>query len=198
MYSIRLFASATALTLCAVLALAGCSKPVQAPPEEKAPDAVAEDSTQVGPVVEKLPEVIAVNTAQIGGLLDKTVGKVTVVNLWATWCGPCVQEMPDLVKFYNEMDREAVAFVSVSLDTEADIKEGIPNFQRTHKVPFPIFVLSEVNPEGLTKALRGSFGGGIPTTFFYDRSGTLAKTVVGAIPMEELLSTVKSLVESKS
>lgn len=185
--------------LLGALLLAGCSQPQpEVAPLTPASPAVANPAAPAPEAAstEKLPEVLAVNTAQLGGLVEKTLGKVTVVNLWATWCGPCVQEMPDLVKFYNEMDRTAIALISVSLNSEADIKDEIPKFQHAHQVPFPIYVLNETNPDGLLTALRGRFKGGIPTTFFYDKSGKLAKIVEGAIPMPVLLETVKSLVDA--
>ena len=200
---IREFVSATRLALCGTLLMVGCTPPQESTPADApqtATPAVAAIEPEVGPQLpasEVLPEVLSVNTAKLGGLLDRTEGKVTVLNIWATWCGPCVQEMPDIVTFYHEMDRDAVAFVSVSLDAESDITKAISKFQRAHKVPFPIYVLNETNPEGLKKALRGTFRGGIPTTFFYDRTGKLVKMVEGAIPMTVLQGTVKSLVEAQ-
>lgn len=155
--------------------------PIQGPPS---PEAAA---------TQPLPEVVAVNTAKLGGLVEKTLGKVTVLNIWATWCGPCIHEIPEIVKFYQEMDPKTTAFISLSVDEEADITSAIPKFQREHQVPFPIYVLNERDDEGLRKALRGSFGGGIPTTFFYDREGRIVKKLDGAITLEEMRAIVEPL-----
>ena len=140
-----------------------------------------------------LPEVKAVDTSQLAEIVAATTGKVTVLNVWATWCGPCVHEMPDLVSFYNESDRKKVAFVSLSIDDVAEISGAIPEFQREHKVPFPIYVLNERNDEGLTKALRGEFEGVIPVTYFYDREGNLSETVLGAVTLAEVREKVAAL-----
>jgi thiol-disulfide isomerase/thioredoxin len=144
-----------------------------------------------------LPPVRSVNTAQLGGLVEGTLGKITVLNIWATWCGPCVQEMPDLVKFYNETSRDSVAFLSLSIDAESEITGAIPEFQRTHSVPFPVYVLNERNDEGLEKALRVPFEGGIPATYIYDAAGKLVTSELGAITLSELQGIVNPLLSPK-
>jgi thiol-disulfide isomerase/thioredoxin len=163
----------------------------EVPPTPEAPPAANSETTSEVP----LPEVRAVNTAQFGELVEGTLGKVTVLNIWATWCGPCVQEMPDLVKFYNETSRDTVAFLSLSIDAESEITGAIPEFQRTHKVPFPVYVLNERNDEGLEKALRIPFKGGIPATYVYDATGKLVMSELGAITLAELQAVVIPLVQ---
>src|SRR5688572_10374333 len=48
-------------------------------------------------------------------------GKVVFINLWATWCGPCRVEMPSIQELYNEIDKEKIQFVMLSLDRDADL-----------------------------------------------------------------------------
>lgn len=171
-------------------------------PESAAPDAktppettpVSEPPSGGGaPVESPLPEVRAVNTAELDQIMEKTRGKVTVLNFWATWCLPCVQEMPDFVTLYNESDLESFALVSLSIDDVAEVSGAIPEFQRTHKMPFPIYVLNERNDEALLKAVRGKFNGMIPTTFIYDKSGALVKMVEGSVTLAELRELLKPL-----
>lgn len=169
-----------------------------APAEETAtpesPDGAKSEADPTDQV--PLPEITALNTAQFRGVMEKTKGKVTVLNLWATWCGPCIHETPDLVKFYNETDRETLNFVSLSFDDVPEVEGAIPEFLRTHKVTFPVFVLNDRNDEELFRALRTQFGGGIPTTYVYDKEGALVKSVDGAIGLEELRKIVVPLLAS--
>lgn len=167
-------------------------------PKPAAPDAetapVSEPPSAGGtPVESPLPEVRAVNTAELDQIMEKTRGKVTVLNFWATWCLPCVQEMPDFVTLYNESDLESFALVSLSIDDVAEVSGAIPEFQRTHKMPFPIYVLNERNDEALLKAVRGKFNGMIPATFVYDKSGALVKMVEGSVTLAELRELLKPL-----
>jgi len=227
MHPYREYLCAASLVFGAVLLIAGCSQPEPAVPtvppaaEQPADEVPGPDATvEVVPPLEpetpptpemqpeakaepapdaeaRLPEVRAVNTAQLGELVAGTLGKVTVLNIWATWCGPCVQEMPDLVKFYNETSRDTVAFLSLSIDAESEITGAIPEFQRTHQVPFPVYVLNERDDEGLKKALRAPFEGGIPATYVYDATGKLVTSELGAITLAQLQGIVNPLLATK-
>ena len=224
MYKFRLFIPG--FVACALL-VAGCSQPdpvtPQTVPSETSPP-VAEEGPAASPTAEAasapapealpaaelapaavdapaetpLPEVRAVNTAELGEVIEKTVGKVTVLNFWATWCVPCVKEMPDFVTLYNESDPEQVALVSLSIDDAAEVTGAIPEFQRTHKMPFPIYVLNERDDEALEKALRGKFSGMIPATFVYDKTGALVKMVEGPATLAELREILKPLLTPTS
>jgi len=69
-------------------------------------------------------------------------GKVTVVDFWATWCGPCVQELPELAKFSGKMkDRKDVAFLSFSVD---DDKAAIARFFEGRKEKFPVYLAASL------------------------------------------------------
>lgn len=195
-----------------MLSLAGCAQPTPVTGSEgnaTAAEGVAKsgqpaaDTGEVPPktegtVEEKLPEVLAVNTVKLGGLVERTLGKVTVLNIWATWCVPCVHEMPDLVTFYNQSDRASTAFVSVSIDDAVEITGAIPEFQRKHEVPFPIYVLNERDDDALFKALRGKFAGSIPATFLYDKSGALVKIFEGPVTLAELQEAVAPLLSTNA
>jgi thiol-disulfide isomerase/thioredoxin len=139
------------------------------------------------------PPIAAIKASELIDIMNKTRGKVTVLNIWATWCGPCVQEMPDLVTFYNETDREALEFVSLSLDEPAEIDTTVRAFQQKFKVPFPIHVLSGRDDAGMNTAIRGEFDGMIPTTYIYDKSGALVNKIMGAVPLAALREQVQPL-----
>lgn len=218
MYPFRDYLFAASLVFGGVLLMTGCSQPEPAAPsetpalEEPAAEATAPEATvevvapaevEAAPMPEAppeapLPEVRAVNTAELGEIMEKTRGKVTVLNFWATWCVPCVQEMPDFVTLYNESDPEAVALVSLSIDDATEVTGAIPEFQRTHKMPFPIYVLNERDDEALEKALRGKFSGMIPATFVYDKTGALVKMVEGPATLSELREILKPLLSPAS
>lgn len=224
MYTLRLFIPG--FVACALL-VAGCSQPEpvtpQTVPSETSPP-VAEEGPATSPTAEApsapapeavpaaelapaavdapaeapLPEVRAVNTAELGEVIEKTLGKVTVLNFWATWCVPCVQEMPDFVTLYGESDPEAFALVSLSIDDATEVTGAIPEFQRTHKMPFPIYVLNERDDDALEKAVRGKFSGMIPATFVYDKTGALVKMVEGPVTLAELREILKPLLPPAS
>jgi len=108
-------------------------------------------------------------------LLDKLVsdakGKVLVLNFWATWCPPCVKEMPEFVKFYNEFDKDKVAFVCLSANDPLKIEQEVAPFVKENKLPFPVYVLDSSDPEAFYKALRVELSGALPATIIYGKDG---------------------------
>ncbi len=106
--------------------------------------------------------------------LDDHKGKVVVVNLWASWCGPCREEMPDLVALANESKSEGIEFLGVSMDqgSDAPIRHAVTEFH----IPYTI-------ARGIDERSY-SLGVPMPTTLVYDRDGRLAIQTVGAIDVK--------------
>ncbi len=114
-----------------------------------------------------------------GGSLDPSYyeGQVTVVNFWATWCGPCEEEQPDLVDVANEYSSRGVVFVGVNYrDNLAAAKTWVDRFD----VPYP----SIFDPSG---SYADDFGFlGLPDTYIVDAQGTIVRTIVGQTDAAEL------------
>ena len=115
--------------------------------------------------------------------LSEQRGKVVLVNIWATWCPPCREETPLLVRLANDYKAKGLEVVGVSLDQGG--KEVIEEFVAEYKVPYPI--LLPVPGSALTRVEP------IPTTILIDRQGRLAKKYVGAVPKSIIKTDVESL-----
>lgn len=111
-----------------------------------------------------------------GGTIDQTIitnNKLTMVNYWATWCGPCVSEIPDLVEISEAYADQGFALIGVLTgDTDVD---GAKEFIAEKNVSYPI-----VMPEGFFADMAGDIYA-IPTTMFFDSEGNqVGDTIVGA------------------
>ena len=96
--------------------------------------------------------------------LSDLKGKVVLLNFWATWCAPCIKEMPLLVRTYERYKDNGFEVLAVSVDDKTE-RYKVPVFAREHKLTFP--VLFDDGAQSLYKV--SSF----PTTFFIDRQGNV-------------------------
>lgn len=99
-------------------------------------------------------------------------GEVVVLNFWASWCAPCVAEMPTLDALQGEMGAQGLKVVAVSIDRDG-IKKAAPFFRRTGVKNLTLYTdrLSDLFQE-----LQGSV---LPTTFILDREGRVVQKFVG-------------------
>lgn len=99
---------------------------------------------------------------------EKLKGKIIVINIWATWCGPCIEEMPEFQKLYKKYQTDK-DIVILSINSEEDVAT-INEFMKTQKYDFPVIMSGEY-----TKDVEA-----IPTTWFVDRNGKVVYTKVGS------------------
>lgn len=138
-------------------------------PDAPVPDAV----TQL--MAESIPD--AAGTPQP---LRQWQGKLLVVNFWATWCAPCVQEMPELSALQTELAGKNIQILGIGIDSAKNIAE----FSSKYKITYPLFAAG-MGGARLTRAF-GNQAGGLPFTVLITPSGQIHKTYLGQLKMEEL------------
>lgn len=181
------------------LMLTGCGAAPQAgpadktPPGEAAPAAPASTSAE-----EKLPRIMPVTAEQLAALLEHARGKTVVVNLWATWCPPCVAEMPHFIQFYEELDPAKVAFLSISADDIATVDTKIRDFAKEKEIPFPIRVIND-ELDKIMAALGAELSGALPATLVLDPEGKVAQLWERQVTIEDLrrATSVKAPVDTR-
>ena len=113
-------------------------------------------------------------------------GKVLVVNFWASWCPPCVEEMPTLDQLQAEFKTQNVLFVGIGIDSPSNIRDFLANTP----VSYPI-VIGGLEGSNLSKQM-GNSQGALPYTIVIDAKGKSTSSKLGKISEEELRKAIKS------
>lgn len=155
------------LYLLFVVVLAVITYRIQLPPNQKT--TLNQERPEVG---HPAPDFTLRNLqGNLEGLGDYR-NKVIVLNFWATWCAPCLEEMPAFEKLYRRYRSEGVTVLAVSID-KGDISK-VKSFVDKHNLTFPVLIDSD----GIAEKLYPSFT--IPFTYVIDKEGRVAARVDGA------------------
>lgn len=114
------------------------------------------------------------------GSLSQWKGKPLVVNFWATWCAPCVEEMPELNALQAEIAAKNIQVIGIGVDSA----DNIAKFAEKYKISYPLYVAGS----SATALLRqfGNQSGGLPFTVLIGRDGQVKKMYLGSIKFDEL------------
>jgi peroxiredoxin len=117
-------------------------------------------------------------------------GDVVLLNVWATWCPPCVREMPSMQRLYDELGSDGLRIVAVSVDAPGAIRD-VHSFVNELGLGFDILL----NPAG---TIQDSYAvAGLPTTFLIDREGRIRRKVIGGTDWSSAdnVQSVRALLE---
>ena len=103
-------------------------------------------------------------------------GQVVAINYWASWCGPCWQETPMLVKINRELSPQGFAIIGISVDERNtnEVPLDVRHFVDVLRVSYPIALIAPMSQASYSME-------GLPTTILIDREGRIARTYVGAV-----------------
>lgn len=119
--------------------------------------------------------------------LEGHQGNVIIVNFWATWCGPCIIEIPDLQQLHETYADRGLAVIGVS------VEDGDENLVRDFMAEYGM-----TYPVAISMDLTEQFGGvyGLPTTFVIDKNGQIVERIIGLFPTEEMRPRLEELLDA--
>jgi thiol-disulfide isomerase/thioredoxin len=150
---------------------------------------VAAQAAKVDPV--KPPKVTQIDIVGLKKLI-KPSGRPLLINFWATWCPPCTDEFPDLVKIENDY-RGKMDVITVSLDDLADIDTYVPKFLADMKAEMPAYLLHTKDEGAAIRLIAKDWSGNLPMTVLYDTSGNVAYMRNGRIRVQPLRDNIDKL-----
>ena len=169
------------------------------PPQQSAPAAtrVAADENPSDATAD-VPAIrgTAAPAFELANLDGKTLrmadlkGKVVLVNFWATWCGPCLLEIPWFVEFQKEYGPKGLEIVGVSMDEEGP--SVVKPFVAKHEMNYTVVMGTDKTPE--------LFGGlpGYPVSFLIDRQGKFYSKHLGLVSKEDIESEIQALLKDNA
>ena len=120
-------------------------------------------------------------------MIGEWKGKVLVVNFWATWCPPCLEEIPMFVRLQQQMDQQGLQFVGIAVDQ----RDKVAEFVAKNAIDYPILI-GQLDAIKIAESV-GNDSGGLPYTLVFDRSGRLVSRHSGAFTERELKSIIQDL-----
>ena len=175
--------AALALVLAAACSDTQARQAVQKGPDEPVPGAGVKITFSDHPLPMPVFKLTDVSTGQP---IDQSAwrGKVVLLNFWATWCGPCRMEIPDLIKLQNTY-RDKLIVVGLSVD-EGPIAQ-VKAFAAAQKINYPVAVVDE-NVEKLFGGIKS-----VPSTFVVNPDGSLVQRHIGLLNAERTEQEVRVL-----
>ena len=119
--------------------------------------------------------------------LKKWQSRVLLINFWAPWCAPCVEEMPALSQLQRTLQSRDIHIIGIGIDS----KENIVQFASQHQIRFPLYI-GGMNAVEISRKM-GNANGGLPFTVLVGKDGQIKKTYLGRLDIPEVQKDLSAL-----
>ena len=178
---------ATRIALCALLAVLLA----QPSPGQTRRVAKSRVTAKAKPSMPVGPKVIRIDLARLKPLL-KPKGKPLLINFWATWCDPCREEFPDLVKL-DAAYKGKIDFITISFDDLSEINTLVPKFLREMKAEMPAYLLKTPDESAAVELVSKDWAGNLPMTILYNVDGSTAFLKNSKVSYDEVTAAIDKL-----
>ncbi len=140
---------------------------------------------QTDQLIQENIEVSEITIDELNDFIKNREGRVLLINIWATWCVPCKEEFPDLIKISKKYG-EKIELVGISIDYPDEVESKIIPFLNKFQPSFNNYVNVENDTERFINNLNPEWSGAIPATFFYDSEGKQFLFYEGKMSFKEI------------
>ena len=167
---------------------AGCA------PKSTSDQVAASDSAKAAPIDTAQVEIVPVDGAGLATAVAAPGAKATLVNVWASWCIPCREEFPDLVKLAREWETRGFRIVFVSADFPEDVPQA-KMFLAEQGVGFRTYLKTGDDMQFID-TLDSRWSGVLPGSFLYDSTGRLVRFWEGKASEDSLRARILPVLEA--
>jgi thiol-disulfide isomerase/thioredoxin len=129
-------------------------------------------------------------------LMGRHRGQVVLVDFWATWCEPCRQEMPALVRIAGQYAPAGFRLITISADDQEQL-ERAAQFLRLQRAPFPAYYRKARDDTAFINAIEPTWSGALPALFLYGPDGRLAAKFIGETEPRTIEGAVRKLLAAR-
>jgi thiol-disulfide isomerase/thioredoxin len=138
----------------------------------------------------KAQQVKMITVTQLENRIKQGKDTVYVVNFWATWCKPCVRELPEFEKFKTAVKGKPVKVILISTDLKSKLISGVQPFVKSHQLTGEIYLLNEL-PNSYNEKISADWTGALPGTLIVKNGKK--KFHEAAYTYDELVAAVKQI-----
>lgn len=142
--------------------------------------------------VQAAGKVELATAGEFSAALAAQQGKVIVLNLWATWCTPCLKEIPDLMQLEREFAAKGMKLVAVGMDDPTELAR-VDSFRQKFFPDFVSYLRNEPDMDTLVSKVDPAWNELLPTTYLIGRDGKVVKRIQGKKSLEEFRAEVTVL-----
>lgn len=143
-------------------------------------------------------QVTPLDAAQFSEVIDGHRGEVLLVNFWATWCRPCLKEIPELIALEDEYRDQGLRLVPVSLDEPADLERMVQPFLAKWFPGFRSYARVTPDMDSMVSVIDPAWNELLPTSYVIDREGKVRERIQGGKPRAEFQAAIMPLLGEKA
>jgi thiol-disulfide isomerase/thioredoxin len=130
-------------------------------------------------------DIRSISASEFGALLDDARGEVILINLWATWCAPCLREIPELIRLRENYQDKGFRLMAVAMDDPQNLETHVMPFREQRFPDWDTFQRAEFEMDTFVSVVDPAWNEVLPTSYLIDRTGKVVKVLFGGKSYED-------------
>jgi thiol-disulfide isomerase/thioredoxin len=160
------------------------------------PAATAAATPSAASTVAAAPAARLVDPQQLGQVLAGERGKIVILNLWGTWCAPCLREIPELVRLQRDLAARGVVLIGVAMDEPGELASLVEPFRLKYFPAFQTYVRNAPDMDSVVSVVDPAWNEILPTTYLIGRDGKVARKIQGVRTYEQFRGDVLAVADA--